>query len=74
MPLSVVINAQAPSSILDNSLSRNVDWKKVIEMLLGVRNEDEAEVEIRDCFAVRHNESQEPVGLKKLPFYGNYTD
>jgi len=73
-PLSVVINAQAPLSILDHSLRRNADRERVIGTLLGVRNEDGAEVEIINCFAVRHNESQEQVGLRKSPFYGNYTD
>jgi len=43
-------------------------------MLLGVRNEDGAEVQIRNCFVVGHNESREQVGLQKSPFYGNYTD
>jgi len=47
-PLSVVINAQAPCSILDRSLRRNVDRERVIGMLLGVRSEDGAEVEIRN--------------------------
>jgi len=72
-PLSVVDNAQAPFSILDHLLRRNVDRERVIGMLLGVRNEDGAEVEIRNCFAVWHNESQQ-VGLQKSPFYGNQTD
>jgi len=62
-PLSVVVNAEAPFSILDHSLRRNGDLEMVIGMLLGVRNEDGAEVEIRNCFAVGHNESQEQVGL-----------
>ena len=72
--MSVVINSQALFSILDHSLRRNVDQERVIGTLLGVRNEDGAEVEIRNCFAVGHNESQEQVGLQKSPFYGNYTD
>jgi len=57
-----VINAQAPFSILDHSLGRNVNWERVIGTLLGVRNEDGAEVAIRNCFAVGHNESREQVG------------
>jgi len=73
-PLSVVVNAQAPFSILDHSLRRNGDLEMVIGTLLGVRNEDGAEVEIGNCFAVGHNESQEQVGLQKSPFYGNHTD
>jgi len=67
-PLSVVISAQALFSILDHSLRRNVDQERVIGTLLGVRNEDGAEVEIRNCFAVGHNESQEQVGLQSSPF------
>jgi len=73
-PLSVIINAQAPFSILDHALRRYVDRERVIGTLLVVRNEDGAEVEIRNCFAVGHNESEEQVGLRKSPFYGNYTD
>ena len=46
----------------------SIDQERVIGTLLGVRNEDGAEVEIRNCFAVGHNESQEQVGLQKSPF------
>jgi len=56
--------------ILDHSLRRNVDRERVIGTLLGVRNEDGAEVEIRNCFTVGHNEIQEQVGLRKSTFYG----
>ena len=56
--------------ILDRSLRRNVDRERVIGTLLGVRNEDGAEVEIRNCFTVGHNEIQEQVGLRKSPPYG----
>jgi len=48
--------------------------ERVIGTLLGVRSEDRAGDEIRNCFAVGHNGSQEHVGLQKSPFYGNYTD
>jgi len=58
-PLSVVINAQAPFSILD----RGMYLERVIGTLLGVRNEDGAKDEIRNRSAVGHNESQEHVGL-----------
>jgi len=34
-PLSVVVNAQAPFSILDHSLRRNVNRERVIGTLLG---------------------------------------
>ncbi|KAL0636116.1 hypothetical protein Q9L58_004905 [Maublancomyces gigas] len=60
-PLSVLIHAQALFSILDHSLRRNADQDRVIGTLLGVRSEDGSEVEIRNCFAVGHNESQEQV-------------
>lgn len=52
---------QALFSILDHSLRRNADQDRVIGTLLGVRSEDGSEVEIRNCFAVGHNESQEQV-------------
>ncbi|KAH0606179.1 uncharacterized protein H6S33_003840 [Morchella sextelata] len=60
-PLNVQIHAQALFSILDHSLRRNADQERVIGTLLGVRSEDGSEVEIRNCFAVGHNESQEQV-------------
>jgi len=46
LPLSVVINAQTPFSILDHYLRRNVGREGVIGTLLGARNGDGAEVEI----------------------------
>ncbi|KAI9840950.1 MAG: hypothetical protein M1838_003820 [Thelocarpon superellum] len=60
-PLNVVIQPQALFSILDHSLRRNVDQERVIGTLLGVRSEDGSEVEIRNCFAVPHTETQEQV-------------
>ena len=48
-------------SILDHSLRRNADQERVIGTLLGVRSEDGTEVEIRNCFAVGHTETQEQV-------------
>lgn len=48
-------------SILDHSLRRNPDQERVIGTLLGVRSEDGQEVEIRNCFAVGHTETQEQV-------------
>lgn len=35
----------------------------MIGTLLGVRSDDGTEVEIRNCFGVGHNESQEQVRL-----------
>ncbi|KAK6336061.1 hypothetical protein TWF730_003430 [Orbilia blumenaviensis] len=60
-PLQVVIYAQALFAILDHSLRRSPDQERVIGTLLGVRSEDGSEIEIRNCFAVGHNESQEQV-------------
>jgi translation initiation factor 3 subunit F len=48
-------------SILDHSLRRTSEQERVIGTLLGVRSEDGSEVEIRNCFAVGHNESKEQV-------------
>lgn len=52
---------QAIFSILDHSLRRNADQERVIGTLLGTRSEDGSEVEIRNCFAVGHTETQEQV-------------
>ncbi|KAG7004827.1 hypothetical protein G7Y79_00023g054110 [Physcia stellaris] len=60
-PLNVVIQPQAIFSILDHSTRRNADQERVIGTLLGVRSEDGQEVEIRNCFAVGHTETQEQV-------------
>ena len=48
-------------SILDHSLRRNPDQERVIGTLLGVRSEDGSDVEIRNCYAVPHTETQEQV-------------
>ncbi|KAI4164471.1 MAG: hypothetical protein LQ342_001784 [Letrouitia transgressa] len=60
-PLNVIVQPQALFSILDHSLRRNPDQERVIGTLLGVRSEDGQEVEIRNCFAVGHTETQEQV-------------
>ncbi|KAF3930978.1 hypothetical protein ABW19_dt0209810 [Dactylella cylindrospora] len=60
-PLQVIIHSQALLAILDHSLRRSPDQERVIGTLLGVRSEDGSEIEIRNCFAVGHNESQEQV-------------
>lgn len=60
-PLNVIVQPQAIFSILDHSLRRNADQERVIGTLLGVRSEDGQEVEIRNCFAVGHTETQEQV-------------
>ncbi|KAI4146661.1 MAG: hypothetical protein LQ341_002023 [Variospora aurantia] len=60
-PLNVIVQPQAIFAILDHSLRRNADQERVIGTLLGVRSEDGQEVEIRNCFAVGHTETQEQV-------------
>ena len=51
-------------SILDHALRRNTNQKRVIGTMLGVRSDDGTEVEIRNCFAVPHNESSEQASLR----------
>lgn len=45
-------------SILDHYLRRDASQPRVIGTLLGIRSE--AEVEVRNCFAVPHSESEDP--------------
>ncbi|ODQ49884.1 Mov34-domain-containing protein, partial [Saitoella complicata NRRL Y-17804] len=62
VPLKVVVDPLVMFSILDHALRRPADsQERVIGTLLGVRSEDGTEVEIRNCFAVPHNESSEQV-------------
>nr|OQO31894.1 Eukaryotic translation initiation factor 3 subunit F [Rachicladosporium sp. CCFEE 5018] len=60
-PVSVTIQPQALFSILDHASRRPADQERVIGTLLGVRSEDGTEVEIRNCYAVPHTETQEQV-------------
>jgi hypothetical protein len=60
-PLTVSIEPVVLLSILDHATRRNANQKRVIGTMLGVRSDDGAEVEIRNCFAVPHNESSEQV-------------
>lgn len=60
-PLNVTVQPQAIFAILDHSLRRPQDQERVIGTLLGVRSEDGTEVEIRNCYAVPHTETQEQV-------------
>lgn len=48
-------------SILDHYLRRDASQPRVIGTLLGIRSE--AEVEIRNCFAVPHGESEDPAQI-----------
>lgn len=60
-PLSVTVQPQAIFAILDHSTRRPVDQERVIGTLLGVRSDDGTEIEIRNCYAVPHTETQEQV-------------
>ncbi|CAH1757796.1 14175_t:CDS:2 [Entrophospora sp. SA101] len=50
-------------SILDHYLRRQREQHRVIGTLLGVRNEDGSEVEVRNCFPVPHNETLNQVAV-----------
>ena len=63
-PLTASIEPVVLFSILDHALRRNANQKRVIGTMLGIRSDDGTEIEIRNCFAVPHNESSEQV--KKL--------
>lgn len=56
---SVHVHPVALFSILDHFLRRNDEQPRVIGTLLGTRTE--SEIEIRNCFAVPHNETAEQV-------------
>jgi translation initiation factor 3 subunit F len=60
-PLTASIEPVVLFSILDHALRRNANQKRVIGTMLGIRSDDGTEVEIRNCFAVPHNESSEQV-------------
>ncbi|KAI9738523.1 MAG: hypothetical protein M1818_005420 [Claussenomyces sp. TS43310] len=60
-PLNVIIQPQTVFSILDHSLRRDPQSHRVIGALLGVRSEDGMEVEVRNCFAIPHTETEEQV-------------
>ena len=48
-------------AILDHSIRRGEGSERVIGALLGIRSEDGLEVEVRNCFAVPHTETQDQV-------------
>ena len=60
-PLTTSIEPVVLFSILDHALRRNANQKRVIGTMLGIRSDDGTEIEIRNCFAVPHNESTEQV-------------
>lgn len=61
MNLLLNTSHQAIFSILDHSLRRGPDQERVIGTLLGSRSEDGSELEVRNCFAVGHTETQDQV-------------
>jgi translation initiation factor 3 subunit F len=60
-PVTVTVQPQALFSILDHASRRPAEQERVIGTLLGVRSEDGTEVEIRNCYAVPHTETDEQV-------------
>ena len=62
-PLTALIEPVVLFSILDHALRRNANQKRVIGTMLGVRSDDGTEIEIRNCFAVPHNESSDQAHL-----------
>jgi translation initiation factor 3 subunit F len=58
-----LLDPQALFSIIDHTLRRDAEQKRVIGTLLGVRSEDGSEVEIRNCYAVPHTETAEQVEM-----------
>ena len=55
----MTVHPVALFSILDHFLRREKSQERVIGTLLGTRNENE--IEVRNCFAVLHNETAERV-------------
>ncbi|KAF2673869.1 Mov34-domain-containing protein [Microthyrium microscopicum] len=60
-PLNVSIQPQALFSVIDHSLRRDQETKRVIGTLLGTRSEDGSDVDIRAAYAVPHTETDEQV-------------
>jgi translation initiation factor 3 subunit F len=71
-PLTASIEPVVLFSILDHALRRNANQKRVIGTMLGVRSDDGTEIEIRNCFAVPHNESSEQVSLHFRQIFANF--
>lgn len=57
----MLITLRTVFSILDHALRRDPQSHRVIGALLGVRSEDGMEVEVRNCFAIPHTETEEQV-------------
>ncbi|KAF8521847.1 Mov34-domain-containing protein [Gautieria morchelliformis] len=60
-PSKVTVHPVALFSILDHFLRREDSQERVIGTLLGIRSENE--IEVRNCFAVLHNETAEQVAV-----------
>ncbi|CAG8621987.1 4020_t:CDS:2 [Acaulospora morrowiae] len=60
---TVSVNPVVLFSILDHFLRRQENQHRVIGTLLGVRSEDGSEVEVRNCFPVPHDETQNQVAV-----------
>ncbi|ORY07831.1 Mov34-domain-containing protein [Basidiobolus meristosporus CBS 931.73] len=61
--VSVTVNPIVFFSILDHYLRRNDNQDRVIGTLLGIRSEDGSEVQIKNCFSVPHDETQDQVAV-----------
>ncbi|KAK9767308.1 hypothetical protein K7432_003003 [Basidiobolus ranarum] len=61
--VSVTVNPIVFFSILDHYLRRNENQDRVIGTLLGVRSEDGSEIQIKNCFPVPHDETQDQVAV-----------
>ncbi len=60
-PITANVEAQALFAILEHSLRASKNQKRVIGTLLGSRSEDGSEIEIRNSYAVSHEESDNEV-------------
>lgn len=60
-PLTVVLQPAAVASILDHATRKELGSYRVIGALLGTRSEDGMEVQVTNCFAIPHTESEEQV-------------
>lgn len=62
-PNNVIIDAQAVFQILSHALRRKADQERVIGTLVGVRNEDGSEVEVKFAYIVPITETNEQVNV-----------
>lgn len=50
-------------SVLDHYIRRHESLTRVMGVLLGVRSEDGAEVEVRNCFPLSHTETEDSIAI-----------